>query len=123
MTATPLARRLLPPKQRIRELQDELLGLRGQLQMSQGIAVVHVATCGHTACGCSPPEVLPDDAWVVQLGCRLEAPEQVTPEAIAEATGPAAAGPTPEQLATFQNLMALTKARPPVRQTFIPICR
>jgi hypothetical protein len=123
VTTTPLARRLLPQKQRLRDLQEEVLGLRGQLQMAQGIAVLHVATCGHATCGCPPPEVLPTDAWVVQLGCRLEAPEQVTPEAIAEATGPAAAGPTPEQLATFKSLMALTKARPPVHQSFIPVCR
>jgi hypothetical protein len=122
--AATLARRLLPQGQRIRALQDELLALRGELQMAQGITVLHVATCGHEACGCPPPAELPEDAWVVQLGCRLEAPVQVTPEAIAAATGPNAAGPTAEQLATFQQLMALTKAPAvPVHQTFIPIRR
>ena len=115
---------LMPRKARMQALQDSLLALEAQLRQAQGIAVVHVATCGHEACGCPPPAELPEDAWVVQLGCRLEAPVQVTPEAIAEATGPGAAGPTAEQLATFQQLMALTKApAQPVNQTFIPIRR
>jgi hypothetical protein len=111
VTAT-LARRLLPPKQRIRDLQDELLGLRGQLQMAKGIQVIHCASCGHHDCGQPPPTALPDDCWVVMLGCRLEAPLQATPRTIAEATGPGSAPATPQQMAIYEQLLAKTKPDP-----------
>jgi hypothetical protein len=120
MPAT-LARQLLPQKQRLRLLQDELLALQGEVRIAKGIQVIHCASCGHHDCGQPPPTVLPEDALVVMLGCRLEAPLQATPRAIAEATGPGAAPATPQQQAIYEQLLAKTKPDP--RLTLIPIQR
>ena len=106
------ARMLLPPKQRMQALLEEVNRLEFQARAARGIQVIHCCSCGHADCGQEPPTVLPEDAWVVMLGCRLEAPLQATPRAIAEATGPGSAPATPQQMAIYEQLLAKTKPDP-----------
>lgn len=113
MTATPLARRLLPRRQRIRDLQDELLSIQGQLRLAAGIQVIVCCSCGHADCGDPPPVALPRDAWVVNQGCRRLVPEQVTPEAIAAVSAPSKVSELPPQMQQdYQELLALATGQP-----------
>lgn len=106
MVATPISQRMKPIAQRRRDMADQILALQGQVRMAQGIKVLHICSCGHPDCGDPPPKALPADAWVVQLGCRLDAPQQVTPELL-QAQVESAAGPTAEQQAAMDALLRL----------------
>ena len=76
----PVTRALLSPKQRMTLLSDEITRLRGQLYLSDGVAVIRVARCGHPECGCEPPADVPAEALLIELGCRYQIPSVTPPE-------------------------------------------
>lgn len=123
MVATPIAQLLKPIAQRRRDMADQILALQGQLRVAQGIKVIHVAVCGHADCGCPPPKQLPEDAWIVHLSCKHNTPQQVSPELLDEQSGATTAGPTPEQAAAFDRLMAMAQANPKPSVRYAPIHR
>lgn len=95
--------------------------------MASGIQVLHCCSCGHPDCGAPPPAILPADAWVVNLGCRLDAPQQVTPGDVAEAAAPSTVRElSPRQQQDYQELLALATGAEaptqPARQS-IPLLR
>ena len=118
----------LSTKQRLQLLQEGLQAARAQLGIQRGVQVVEGHGCG---C-CSPglPKDLPADAWVVHLGCSKQVPEQINPEALRAATGEPEHQPDPDQLASFEALLAVARAesknRPhtgnaPIHQADLPI--
>ena len=76
----PVARALLSPKQRMQLLSDEVVRLRGQLYLADGVSVLRVARCGHPECGCEPPVEAPAEALLIELGCRYQIPSVTPPE-------------------------------------------
>ena len=104
--------RLKPLKQRLTELQDGLAQVQSQLKVAAGIEVIHVALCGHQECGVPPPRQLPEDAWVVVMGCSHQTPDEVDHKALQAESARGPDTPTPEQQAIFEELMATAQERP-----------
>jgi hypothetical protein len=73
---------LMPPKQRMQALMEELTRLEARALRSTPIEVFRVARCGHEACGCQLPAELPIDALVIELGCQYQIPSIDPPEGL-----------------------------------------
>jgi hypothetical protein len=71
---------LMPRKQRLQLLAEQITGLEVQLGAARRIPVFRVARCGHGECGNTPPAQLPGDALVIELGCRHAIPDVRLPE-------------------------------------------
>lgn len=80
MTTTPITRRLLQPRARMQILMEEVSRLEAKAHRSAPIEVFRVARCGHPECGCPPPDELPMDALVIEMGCQYDIPAVVPPE-------------------------------------------
>ena len=79
MTAVPIARQLMPPKQRLKELQDQLDQLRLQAKVAAGVTVLRIRSCEHEECGARAPQELPENALVIRLGCLHRIPQVAPP--------------------------------------------
>ena len=73
-------RALMPPKARILGLMEEVGRLEAKALATAPIDVYRVARCGHADCGCPPPDELPMDALVIEMGCQYEIPSVTPPE-------------------------------------------
>ena len=104
-----VTRGLIPQKQRLRDLQDGVLAMQGQMRIAKGIQVIRCCTCGHRECGDPPPLSLPDDAWIVVQGCHFQAPEQATSQSIKEATGRGPEELSAQQQKDLEELLALAR--------------
>ena len=82
MTATPLTRRLMPPKARLQALLEEVSKLEARAHRSKPIEVFRVARCGHPECGCAAPAEIPSDALVIEMGCQYLIPSVTPPEGL-----------------------------------------
>lgn len=97
---------LLPKKQRMQLLADQITSLETQLQAAALIPVFRISRCGHADCGSPPPAQLPADALVIELGCSHQIPvvelpateagyrsrSEITPHLPATGSGLGAAG-------------------------------
>ena len=73
-------RALMPPKARILGLMEEVGRLEAKALATAPIDVYRVARCGHADCGCAPPDELPMDALVIEMGCQYAVPQIQMPE-------------------------------------------
>ena len=73
---------LMPPKQRMQALVEEVARLEARALRSSPIEVLRIARCGHEACGCQLPAELPADALVIELGCQYQIPVIAPPEGL-----------------------------------------
>ena len=69
-----LSQTLLPPRKRLLDLQQQVDLLQGQLRAGQRIEVIATTVCGHDECGAPPPQELPAECLVLELGCGFEIP-------------------------------------------------
>ena len=65
MTAIPISRQLMPPKQRLKELNEQLAQLRLQAKVAAGVTVLRIRSCEHEECGGRAPAELPDNCLVI----------------------------------------------------------
>ena len=81
MTAIPISRQLMPPKQRLKELNEQLAQLRLQAKVAAGVTVLRIRSCEHEECGGRAPAELPDNCLVIKLGCLHQIPQVAPPVA------------------------------------------
>ena len=76
----PVSQLLQPRKARLQALVAGVEALEAKVLQARPIQTFRVARCGHAECGCDPPEEMPPDALVIELGCRYAVPQIAMPE-------------------------------------------
>ena len=77
-----IQQQLAPKKQRMQMLLDGVAQLEAVQQKAKPITVIRYAPCGHACCGDAMPDVVPDDALIVTLGCKYDVPSVTPPPGV-----------------------------------------